>query len=98
MDFLPPDEKRFPALRLARNVLRGGSAAGALFNAANEIAVNAFCNNGLTFDRIPAVVEKVLDKMGQSNASTLDEILAADKEARRLAEVLCRQCQNHKTY
>ena len=98
LDFLPPDEKRFPALRLARNVLRGGSAAGALFNAANEIAVNAFCNNGLTFDRIPAVVEKVLDKMGQSNASTLDEILAADKEARRLAEVLCRQCQNHKTY
>ncbi len=87
LDFEPPDVQRFPALTLARRAMREGDAMGAVFNAANEIAVERFCREDITFDRIPVLVDNVMQRLsGQTSAESLDDILAADAEARRLAE------------
>lgn len=87
--FEPPDEKRFPALALARDALRSGGAAGAIFNASNELAVNAFVQGRLTFNRIPDVVRATLDKCGSLPADTLEEVLNADARARDCAASIC---------
>ena len=87
LDFEPPDLQRFPALALARRAMREGDAMGAVFNAANEIAVERFCREDITFDRIPVIVDHVMQRLsGQTRAESLDDILAADAKARRLAE------------
>lgn len=90
LTFEAPDEARFPALRLAREALLRGKTAPAILNAANEIAVAAFLGRKIGFCDIPRVVEAVLtDAETQGaicEASVLDDVLAADTLARRLAE------------
>ncbi len=88
MTFEPPDIERFPALRIARQVMNCGGAAGSIFNAANEVAVQAFTESRITFDRIPAIVEETLDRLGALPATTLDDILHADTFARETARHL----------
>ena len=92
LQFLPPDTQRFPALDLARQALRTGGAAGAVFNAANEEAVNAFINEKLRFDQIPQIVRQTLDTCANSPARSLNEILEADERARQTARRFCAQC------
>ncbi|MDO4539990.1 MAG: 1-deoxy-D-xylulose-5-phosphate reductoisomerase, partial [Syntrophomonadaceae bacterium] len=55
-------------------------------NAANEAAVHSFLAGGLNWWQIPIVVERVMELHHNVNGATLDDILAADKEARALAE------------
>jgi len=86
LEFYPPDETRFPALRLARAALRAGGAAPALLNAANEVAVAAFLAGRIGFLDIPAVVETVLEAMGAPPAHDLETVMALDGEARERAE------------
>jgi 1-deoxy-D-xylulose-5-phosphate reductoisomerase len=89
LTFEAPDEDRFPALRVARSALERGDTAPAILNAANEIAVAAFLNRQIGFMDIAATVEAVLDAADQRGfiapATTLDEILEVDNEARELA-------------
>jgi 1-deoxy-D-xylulose-5-phosphate reductoisomerase len=85
LEFEPPDPVRFPALRLAREVLRAGGGTAAIFNAANEVGVEAFLQRRIGFLDIVATVERVLDKLGTPPAATLDAVIALDAEARRAA-------------
>jgi 1-deoxy-D-xylulose-5-phosphate reductoisomerase len=85
LEFLPPDELRFPALRIARQALLEGGGAPTILNAANEIAVAAFLNRRIGFLHIAAVVEATLDKLGPRPADTLPLVAALDAEARRIA-------------
>ncbi|WP_213777256.1 1-deoxy-D-xylulose-5-phosphate reductoisomerase [Caballeronia sp. dw_276] len=85
LTFEKPDLKRFPCLALALTALEAGGTASAALNAANEVAVEAFLTRRIGFMAIGEVVERVLNAMPNGNASTLDEVLAADAEARRLA-------------
>jgi len=82
LQFEKPDEKRFPALRLAYEVARSGPTAATVMNAANEIAVDAFLKELLPFDRIVPVVESVVEKHRTSEQPTLEEILEIDRWAR----------------
>ena len=86
LDFAEPDLIQFPALRLARAALKAGGGAPAILNAANEIAVDAFLNRRIGFLDIAGTVEKVLDSMGTPPADTLDDVIALDGAARRVAE------------
>ncbi|MEQ8503734.1 MAG: 1-deoxy-D-xylulose-5-phosphate reductoisomerase [Rhodospirillales bacterium] len=86
LTFEAPDPVRFPALRLAREALRRGDSAPTLLNAANEVAVAWFLERGLGFLEITEVVEKVLDKVAAQPLNSLDDVFAADAEARRAAE------------
>lgn len=92
LDFEAPDEIRFPALRLARTALERGGVQGAVMNGAEETAFHAFCDGRIGFLSMADVVERVMEDMVQfSAASTMEEVFAADVEARRRArEVIAR--------
>ncbi|MDR3436689.1 1-deoxy-D-xylulose-5-phosphate reductoisomerase [Telmatospirillum sp.] len=85
LTFEAPDPVRFPALRLARDVLKKGGAAPTILNAANEIAVQAFLDERIAFLDIVAVVEQVVAALGDKPVTALDDVLACDAEARRVA-------------
>ncbi|MBV7379497.1 1-deoxy-D-xylulose-5-phosphate reductoisomerase [Maritimibacter dapengensis] len=90
MDFRAPDERRWPALRLAREVMEAGGMAGAVFNAAKESALDGFIGHQIGFLRMSEVVEEVLtalsvDQSLMNAAFTLDNVRAADQMARMRA-------------
>ena len=91
LDFEAPDTTRFPALRLSVEAMQSGGAAPAILNAANEVAVDAFLNLELSFVRIAAVIEEVLNKQATPSGADLDCILEADRAARVLALAAVRQ-------
>lgn len=82
LEFEAPDLDRFPAIRLAYEAGRSGGTSPAVLNAANEVAVRAFLDDGLAFSDIARVVESVLDLHEWSDATDLDAVLAADAWAR----------------
>jgi 1-deoxy-D-xylulose-5-phosphate reductoisomerase len=92
LTFEAPDEKRFPALDLAREALRRGATAPAVLNAANEVAVEAFLARRIPFPAIAQIVEQCLD-VAESRGLIRSEgglkgILNVDAEARQLAHSL----------
>jgi 1-deoxy-D-xylulose-5-phosphate reductoisomerase len=86
MEFEPVDHERFPAVRLAYEVVRAEGSAGAIFNAANEAAVEAFLSERIPFGRISALVGEALAALPPAPLGSLDDALAADRDARRLVE------------
>ena len=85
LDFETPDLDRFPALGLAIAALAAGGARPAVLNAANEIAVAAFLKRSIGFLDIVRTVANVLDEYDPSAPATVDDVLAIDDEARRIA-------------
>ncbi len=86
LEFFEPDLERFPALGLGFEVIRRGGVSGAVMNAANEVAVDAFLNGRIPFGRIPEVVESAMNAVGDGRVSCPDDVLAADAEGRRAVE------------
>jgi 1-deoxy-D-xylulose-5-phosphate reductoisomerase len=82
LHFERPDERRFPCLRLAYGALRAGGNAPTVLNAANEVAVESFLAGKLGFLRIPALIESVLEELGESPVTSIDDVLGTDCEAR----------------
>jgi len=96
LEFRAPDPLRYPALRLAREVMEIGGMAGAAFNAAKETALDQFIAGRIGFLDMAGLVEDVLTEMsarqGLGNAAmSLDNVQHTDAEARRLALALCDQ-------
>lgn len=85
LNFLAPDYKKFPCLKLAYDAGTLGQAAPTVLNASNEMVVQAFLNQQINFVAIPTIIEKVLNQFYDLPANNLDEILAADEKARREA-------------
>ncbi|MET0249306.1 MAG: 1-deoxy-D-xylulose-5-phosphate reductoisomerase [Sphingobium sp.] len=85
LDFEAPDPVRFPALRLARAAAEAGGLAPAILNAANEVAVAAFLGGEIGFLDIAAIVEDVLDRYSAPAPTGLEDVLAADGQARIVA-------------
>jgi len=83
LNFEQPDFDRFPALRLGYEVARMGGSAGAVFNAANEAAVEAFQAGRMPFGRIIELIEYVLDRHTVEPKPDLERLLAADRWARQ---------------
>jgi 1-deoxy-D-xylulose-5-phosphate reductoisomerase len=88
LDFEAPDEARFPALRLAREAIVAGGSAAAVMNAANEITVAAFLDGRIGFLDIARIVEDVMTRIEAASVATIEDVLAVDLAARRLAERL----------
>lgn len=92
MTFAKPDTEAFPLLALAKRAISMGGAMPAVLNAADEVAVAAFLEGKLSFLGISDVVYKVFDMLCERvTATALDEIIASDREARRIAEVLIKE-------
>jgi 1-deoxy-D-xylulose-5-phosphate reductoisomerase len=82
LGFERPDFNRFRALALAYDVLRAGGSAAALFNAANEVAVDAFLKGILPFTRITAVIESTLQAVPAAPLNGLEDVVEADRRGR----------------
>ena len=82
LDFEAPDPQRFPCLRYAYEAARAGGTAPAIMNAANEVAVAAFLDEGIRFTDIPRVIEETLAAVPSGAAKTLEAVLDADRRAR----------------
>jgi 1-deoxy-D-xylulose-5-phosphate reductoisomerase len=85
LSFHPPDFERFPCLGLAFEAMRAGESAPVTLNAANEIAVEAFLDERITFDRISPLVNEVMQRLEVSGINNLDDVLMHDKLARSKA-------------
>lgn len=92
LSFRAPDEALFPATRVAREAAIAGGAAPAVLNAANEVAVAAFLAGQIGFTHIVARAEEVLARGVPPAPASLDEVIAADAEARALAQSLMECC------
>ncbi|HAI00575.1 MAG TPA: 1-deoxy-D-xylulose-5-phosphate reductoisomerase [Flavobacteriales bacterium] len=85
LTFEQPDTKTFRNLALAFDALRTGGNAPAVLNAANEIAVARFLRDELTFLDLPRVVEHAMERVTLRSKPSLDDLVASDAEARRVA-------------
>jgi 1-deoxy-D-xylulose-5-phosphate reductoisomerase len=85
LDFQKASTRRFPCLRLAREAMKKGGALPCALNAADEIAVAAFLERRLPFLGIPEVIERVLGRTPRARFETMEDVLTADGEARRMA-------------
>lgn len=83
LDFQPPDPDRFPALWLGYRVIAEGGTSGAVFNGANERAVEAFLKRKIAFGRIAELSRAAMDSLGFSPLRGIEDAVAADAEARK---------------
>jgi len=91
LSFSEPDFGRFPCLSLAFSAARSGGTAPTVLNAANEVAVAAFLDEGLGYLAIPNVVSQVLERISVTAASSIEHILEIDAQARRVAREIVDQ-------
>ena len=84
----------YPALELGYRAVRTGGCSGAVLNAANEVAVEAFCDGKIPFGRIIEIVQEVLEKASIKAEVSLETILAADAQSRQIAkEIIARDTE-----
>ncbi|MGC1490813.1 MAG: 1-deoxy-D-xylulose-5-phosphate reductoisomerase [Candidatus Acidiferrum sp.] len=86
LDFQKVSTRRFPCLRLAREAMKKGGAMPCALNAADEVAVAAFLERRLPFQGIAETIERVLARTPRVRFEKMDDVLAADAEARRMAQ------------
>jgi len=91
LSFTPPDLNKYPCLRLAQQCLNQGGSSPLVFNAANEVAVDAFLRNQIGFTEIADIIEDTLNSISFSPAHSLVELLEQDHEARQRASA----CLSH---
>jgi 1-deoxy-D-xylulose-5-phosphate reductoisomerase len=85
LDFAKVSTRRFPCLRLAQEALRKLGAYPCAFNAADEVAVEAFLERRIPFSVIAQVIEGVLTRTPRVKITSISDVLEADLEARRMA-------------
>ena len=90
LTFENPDTERFPSLCYGREAIRRGGIAGAVMNAANEVAVDCFRKAELPFNGIYKVVEKTMEQLNEPGPVSLDRIFEADKLAREIAHKIAK--------
>ena len=95
-EFRAPDDVRWPALRIARDVMARGGLAGAVFNAAKETALDGFIAGHLKFTQMSDVVSQTLDEMDAAgghidDTMTLDNVLETDHQARKATRLAIEQ-------
>ena len=91
LSFRQPDLERFPCLGLGFDAMRAGENAPVILNAANEVVVQAFLEERITFNAIPSLVGEVMQTLELSGINHLDDVLLHDKLARTRAMELVKQ-------
>ncbi len=89
--FEPVDRERFPLFTIGVEAGRAGGCSPAVFNAANEVAVTAFLRGEVSFTGMATMVDAVLGRLAGWGTETLAQVLAVDREARRLARAEVRR-------
>lgn len=96
LNFRAPEDARYPALRLARSVMKRGGLSGAVFNAAKERALDLFIDRQIGFQEMAGVVERVLSRFEAESglidaAMTLDNVMQTDHLARQRADEVVKE-------
>ncbi|MEE4358622.1 MAG: 1-deoxy-D-xylulose-5-phosphate reductoisomerase [Desulfococcaceae bacterium] len=86
LTFHDPDMEKFPCLALAFRACEKGGTLPAVLNAANEVAVQAFLDKKISFPAIPELIREIMNEHTLIEAPALDDIFAADRQARQDAE------------
>ena len=94
MTFEVPNDERFPGLPLAWDVLKAPVGSTAVLNAANEVAVAAFLNKKIRFDHIHRVNQATLEAVAVSAIATIEDLLALDAQARRVADHIAQHLES----
>jgi len=94
LDLSPPDMNRYPCLRLAYEALKTGSVGPAVYNASNEISVDAFLKNQIGFKQIAVIIEKTLEITKSREPQSLEEVLEIDLLARQNASHILKTLSN----
>ena len=85
LSFSQPSLERYPCLRLAQKSMETGNSAPLVFNAANEVAVDAFLRNRIGFLDIPRIIENTLNESEFISTESIEALLSSDAESRRIA-------------
>lgn len=94
LTFKKLDSKRFPSIDLCYEAIKQGGTFPAALNAANEVAVNSFLNQGLKFKDIIKVVSIVMDKHKNKPNPTISDIIYQDRETRKLTTRVCSEIKD----
>jgi 1-deoxy-D-xylulose-5-phosphate reductoisomerase len=86
LSFSPPSLERYPCLKIAKDVLKQGGTAPLIFNASNEVAVDAFLRNRIGFLDISRIIEETLNDADYNSSDSVSELLSLDLESRLLSE------------
>ncbi|MDR2735515.1 MAG: 1-deoxy-D-xylulose-5-phosphate reductoisomerase [Puniceicoccales bacterium] len=86
--FEPPDEKKFPCLRLAKLCLEAGGIMPTVFNAANDTAVELFLEDKIKFTRIPTLIEQLMNGTENFEPESIDEIITCHMAIKKIAQNL----------
>mgnify|MGYP003316412447 CR=1 FL=1 len=86
LEFMEPDEQHFPCLRLAREAAEAGGTAPVILNAANEVAVDAFCSGRIRFTQIAEFVDRTLQAFPVQIRQDLETVLEVDLNTRRVTK------------
>ena len=87
-NFLSPNDKQFPALKMVKEVLEVDCSAPCVFNAANEVAVNRFLKDEIGFAEITKIIAKTLDKLPTRNITSVEDVIRYNQEAKDIANML----------
>jgi 1-deoxy-D-xylulose-5-phosphate reductoisomerase len=88
LEFFAVDENKFLAIKICKQALETEGNAPTILNASNEIAVEKFLNDEITFDKIPLIVNETLNKIPFKKLDSIDDILITDFQAREIAKNL----------
>src|SRR6266496_1199939 len=91
LDFTPPDLSKFPCLGLAYEAAEAGGAKTIALNAADEVAVATFLGEQIGFEDIPRTIEEVMAATPAGKLESIEQVLALDGQARRLAGEMVKQ-------
>ncbi|HLD76757.1 MAG TPA: 1-deoxy-D-xylulose-5-phosphate reductoisomerase [Rickettsiales bacterium] len=85
LEFFTTDEKKFPAIKLCKEAMQADGNAPTILNAANEIAVEKFLQEKISFDQITKIVAKTLDRIVQKKLESIEDVFENDIIAREIA-------------
>lgn len=88
MTFFAPDKEKFRCLQLAYDALSLGGTAPTVLNAANEVAVEAFLNRKITFDKIPILIEQALAVQPNHRVPEFEQTIETDNATRKFVRTL----------
>jgi 1-deoxy-D-xylulose-5-phosphate reductoisomerase len=88
LEFFAVDENKFLAIKLCKQALEVEGNAPTILNASNEIAVEKFLNDEISFDKIPLIVNETLNKIPFKKLDSVEDILITDLQAREIAKNL----------
>jgi 1-deoxy-D-xylulose-5-phosphate reductoisomerase len=86
LTFEQPDVRTFRNLAIAQEAMKKGGNTPCVMNAANEVVVDAFLHNQITFLGMSEVIEKVIEQVPYINNASMDDYIASDEQARKIAE------------